>query len=175
MVSYEVGELQSPQERLTVAKDAFRYSLLQNDTLFSILQARLSEPSGTDADLPDFGLEPTLRRNDDGTSSIGLRINRSATTEGGLVKAYIGVYDYLPLGRMDRATGVTTVAPELEAALTTVGKDIADALGVLQAWQTGVGEMSSHFPEPFMLDPATGTFELPEELMARNYLIEPGQ
>ncbi len=173
MTSWESDKPLSPQERLAAAKAAFRGSVLQNDTLFSVLQARLGEPISTDAGLPDFGLEPTLRRNDDGTSTIGLRINRSATTKDSVVSAYVGVYDYLPLGQMDRTTGVTKVTPELEAALTTVGKDKADALGVLQAWQAGVGEMGAQFPEPLTLDPMTDTFELESELMARNYMVAP--
>lgn len=172
MTSHESIKPLSPQERLAAAKAAFRGSVLQNDTLFSVLQARLSEPNITDAGLPDFGLEPTLRRNDDGTSTIGLRINRSATAKGGVISAYVGVYDYLPLGLMDRTTGDTKVTPELEAALTAVGKEKADALGVWQAWQAGIGEMGAQFSEPLTLDPMTDTFELQEELMARNYVVE---
>ncbi len=173
MTSHEFDKPSSPKERLAAAKAAFRGSVLQNDTLFSVLQARLGEPTSTDASLPDFGLEPTLRRNDDGTSTIGLRINCSATTKGGVISAYVGVYDYLPLGQMDRTTGDTKVTTELEAALTAVGKEKVDALGVLQAWQAGVGEMGAQFPEPLTLDPMTDTFELQEELMARSYSVEP--
>lgn len=173
MTSHESDKPLSPQERLAAAKAAFRSSVLQNDTLFSVLQTRLSEPSSTDAGLPDFGLEPTLRRNDDGTSTIGLRINRSATTKGGVLSAYVGVYDYLPLGQMNRTTGETKVTHELETALTAAGKEKTDALSVLQAWQTGVGEMGAQFHEPLALDPMTDTFELESELTARNYMVEP--
>jgi hypothetical protein len=173
MTSHESDTPLSAQERLAAAKASFRGSVLQNDTLFSVLQARLSEPSSTDTNLPDFGLEPTLRRNDDGTSTIGLRINHSATTKGGVISAYVGVYDYLPLGQMDRTTGETKITPELELALTAAGKEKADALGVLQAWQAGVGEMGTQFPEPLALDPMSDTFELESELTARNYMVEP--
>ena len=172
MTSHESDEPSSPKERLAAAKAAFRGSVLQNDTLFSVLQARLSEASSTDAGLPDFGLEPTLHRNDDGTSTIGLRINRSATTKGGFISAYVGIYDYLPLGQMDRTTGDTKVTPEFEAALTAAGKEKTDALGVWQAWQAGAAEMGAKFPEPLMLDSMTDTFELESELMARNYMVE---
>jgi len=172
MTNHEFDKPLSPQESLDAAKAAFRNSVLQNDTLFSVLQTRLSESGSTDTSLPDFGLEPTLRRNDD-TSIIGLRINRSATTKNGVISAYIGIYDYLPLGQMDRATGDTKITPELEAALTAVGKEKADALDVLQAWQAGVSEMGTHFSEPLLLDPMTDTFELEAELMARNYLVAP--
>lgn len=173
MTSSEFDKPLSPKERLAAAKAAFRSSVLQNDTLFSVLRARLSEPSSTDASLPDFGLEPTLRRHDDGTSTIGLRINRSTTARDDAISAYVGVYDYLPIGQMNRTTGKTKVTPELETALTAVGKEKADALGVLQAWQAGVGEMGAQFPEPLTLDPMTDTFELQEELVARNYMVEP--
>jgi hypothetical protein len=174
MTSHEFGMPSSPKERLAAAKAAFRTSVLQNDTLFSVLQARLGEPTSIDAGLPDFGLEPTLRRNDDGTSTIGLRINRSATPKGGVINVFVGVYDYLPLGHMDRTTGDTKVTPEFKAALTAAGKEKADALGVLQAWQAGVNEMGAQFPEPLMLDPMTDTFELQEELMVHNYVaIDP--
>lgn len=173
MTSHESDKTSSPRERLAAAKAAFRGSVLQNDTLFSVLQVRLGEPSRTDSGLPDFGLEPTLRRNDDGTSTIGLRINRSASAKGGVISAHVGIYDYLPLGQMNRTTGDTKVTPELEAALTAIGKENADALGVWQAWQTGVSEMGTQFSEPLMLDPMTNTFELEAELMARNYVVEP--
>lgn len=170
MTSYEFDKPLSPQERLAAAKAAFRGSVLQNDTLFSLLQVHLTEPGSEDASLPDFGLEPTLRRNDDGTSIIGLRINRSRAAKAGVLSTYVGVYDYLPLGQMDRTTGGTKITSELEAALKAAGKDRADASGVLQAWQTGVGEMGAHFSGSLMLDPMTDTFELQEESMARNYM-----
>lgn len=172
MTSYEFDKPSSPQERLAAAKAAFRGSVLQNDMMFSVLQTRFDEPTSADAALPEFGLEPTLRRNEDGTSTIGLRFNRSATTTSGSISVYAGVYDYLPLGRMDRTTGDTKVTPELEAALTLVGKEKADALEVWQAWQAGVDEMGAQFPEHLTLNPMTGTFELQEELMARNYVID---
>ena len=76
---------------------------------------------------------------------------------------------------MDRTKGETKVTPELEAALTDIGKGRCDALGVLQAWQAGVSEMGVQFPDPLMLDPMTGTFELETELMARNYVVESEQ
>lgn len=171
MTNPEFNKPTSLQERLAAAKAAFRSSVLQNDTLFSVLQARLSEPSDTDINLPDFGLEPTLHRNNDSTSIIGLRINRSITNKNGVTSVYAGAYDYLPLGRMNRTTGDTKVSPELEAALTVVGKEKIDALDVLQAWQAATSEMSAQFPGLLALDPMTGTFELQEELMTRNYMI----
>jgi hypothetical protein len=172
MTNHEFEGQLSPEERLVYAKAVFRGSVLQNDTLFDVLQAHLGVSSSMDVDLPDFGLEPTLKRNDDGTSTIGLRINRTATTKGGVISAYIGVYDYLPLGYIDSTTGDTKVTPELEAALAAACKEKADALGIWQAWQVGVGEMGTQFSEPLTLDPMTDTFELQEQLMARNYVVD---
>lgn len=169
MTNHEFDEPSPLKERLAAAKAAFRGSVLQNDTLFSVLQARLVDQISAEADLPDFGLEPTLRRNEDGTSTIGLRISRSATSSGGVMGVYVGIYDYLPLGQLDRTTGSTKITPELEAALAAIGKEKTDALGILRAWQAGVGEMCAQFTEPLMLDPTTDTFELKKILMARNY------
>lgn len=172
MISHEYSNPLSPQERLNDAKNAFRSSLLQNDTIFSLLRARLSEPDSANLGLPDFGLEPTLLRNDDGTSIIGLRINHSATTEVSVVSLRTSMHQYLPLGRMNRTTGDTKVTPELEAALVAIGKEKADALDVWQAWQSSLNEMGAQFSEPLTLDPSTDTFELETGLIARNYVLD---
>jgi hypothetical protein len=160
----------SPEEQLSAAKAAFRTSLLQNDTLFSILGARLAKYGDIDASLPEFGLEPTLQRNEDDTSTVGLRINRSATNSDDLLTFRLATYDYLPLGRMNTKTGVMKVSPELEAALNSVEKDKSYALGVLETWQQGIREMGMHFKESFIINPLTGTFELEEAVKSYGYI-----
>lgn len=164
----------SPQESLAAAKAAFRDSFLQDDTAFSVLQERLANPTGLDAELPDFGLEPTLQRSEDGTpiSDIGLRISRSTSSASGEVGLGLAVYDYLPLGRMNRAEATFKASPELTEALAAVGKGKEASIELVEAWQAGVREMSKLFTDPIVTDPMTGTFELADEIESRMHFNE---
>lgn len=173
MTNPELDRPLSPQERLLAAKAAFRGVLLQDDTFFSVLLTRLPEQEGVDDSLPDFGLEPTIRRHGDGTSTIGVRINRGASTSGGEIAVHVGVYDYLPLGVMDTTKGTTRETPELAAALSAIGKENTDALDVWRVWQDGVKQMGAGLTsDTLVLDPMSDTFELETDVMDRSFADE---
>lgn len=161
------------KERLAQAKATFRKVFLDNDTSFGVVSAIIAKESDTPVDgLPDFCIEPTLLRNEDGTSNLGLRINRSMTGSGGVISASVAVFEYVPLARLDRTTGDAKVSEELEQALSNIGRTKKDGLAVLQTWQAAASAMGQEFGGDLAIDPSSNTFELPSDFEGRNYSTE---
>lgn len=160
MTSHESDQSLPPQERLDAAKAVFRESILKNDIIFNMVQTSLGEHGNPGGSLPDFDLEPTLRRHSDTSYTMGLRVGHSATVSG-IIKARVASYDYLALGKVvDSTTGETEVLPDLEAALRDTGGIEDDANDVFQAWQSGVSEVVEQSRAPLVIDPMSGTLEL---------------
>lgn len=167
------NEKPSEKERLSRAKATFRKIFLDDDTSFGVVAAITTKGGDGSVDgLPDFGIEPTLLRNDDETSNLGLRINCSMTGSGGFISATVAVFEYVPLAQLNRTTGEAKLSEELEEALASMGKAKKDGLAVLQAWQVAATAMGQEFDGELVIDPASNTFELASELEGRNYSTE---
>jgi hypothetical protein len=164
----------NPEASLKSAKDAFRLSFLGDDTAFAVVREKLEATERKTDQLPDWSIEPTLRRDESDVSQLGLRINGSSTDTAmsGIISLQVAIYDYLPIGTLDRVSGIVKPSSELEEMLQKAGFDLDKepegpddnpVVAVFNAWQTGVQALVSTFPSDvhkLVLSPDGGTFEL---------------
>lgn len=163
----------TPKVKLEKAKAKFREVFLDDDTSFRVLSTALKKDSATPVDdLPCFGIDPTLIRNEDGTSDIGLRISYSSSKPSGVISATVAVFEYFPLAQIDRTTGQAKMTDLLQHALANAGRTDEDALGVIQNWQAAARAMGQEFDGELVIDPSSHTFELPTDLEEENYSVE---
>jgi hypothetical protein len=149
-----------PSDRLLDAKEDFRRLLLDDDVAFAVLREKLFDSDIDKADFPDFGLEPTLERDETTQSKIGIRIDQSRSSSKDELMAKIATYEYLDLGNVDRETGNFHVSPELKGLLKSAGFEESDALRVVQAWQNGFQAIVAKMGDEASIDPYSNVVEL---------------
>lgn len=160
MVSSEFGNSLTPEQQLAAAKDSFRSSMLDDDAFFAFLQTQLPSLGERERLLPDFGLEPTIKRYPDSTSDIGVRISRSGQIAASGITSHVKVYNHLPLLVINRVTGVAVLAPELEKYLSDSKQAKQVGIELFKTWQRATQELQAELPAGTFLDPINGTFEL---------------
>jgi hypothetical protein len=149
-----------PSDRLLDAKDDFRRLFLDDDVAFAVLREKLFDSDIDKADFPDFGIEPTLERDETAQSKIGIRIDQSRSLSDDELTATVAAYEYLNLGGLDRETGKFRVSPELKGLLKSAGFEESDALAVTQAWQNGFQAIVAKMGNEASIDPYSNVVEL---------------
>lgn len=168
---------------LAEAKRVFSSTMLSNDTIFRLVKERLKTGRLHGIDLEDFGCEPVLAQQQDGTAKAGIRIECSRTLEVSILRSTLAVYDYVDIAIINFQEGAADPVKELMDELKTFQEEsLSDkdrlkkaneaAAEVFNLWQDEWNKLKRQFREVATIDPMSSTIELKSDVENRFYSTE---
>jgi hypothetical protein len=158
--------LEELRAALDMGKSSFRTTMLDNDVFYGVVHNFLTSSDADSANLPEFGCEPVMTQNEDGTLNWGVRFGTSCNNSSEGINVSFSTFKYLPIAKIDMQCGDSFFDEKFTAELEKFDTmpEKMERLGVLESWRSGYNAIVRNLKDEATWDPAQGTIVLKRDL-----------
>ncbi len=105
------------KEALLMGLEVWSKKIIDDDDLFRVIQAKLSEVNESEGDLPDFSIQPTMKYQEDGTRLWSMLITKSVTKASQGVGIGFARFQHIPVAVFNPERNVFGIDPTFQQAV----------------------------------------------------------